>query len=197
MQYEDFLSIESDVDFYSKLFSTNCFLPVLQHMGILIKNKICDKCQKSMKININLEEEKSYFRCLSYKCNKNKVTIKKYSILEKKNIKFKTFIILIYGWVQNHALQQQINNTKLSKKTIIYWHKIFREMVAKNRKKNFKKIGGVEKTVKIDESVINKRKYNKGRIVKTKWILGGIFMEDGNLFFSNYLIEKWKLLKMK
>lgn len=34
-----------------------------------------------------------------------------------------------------------------------------------------KKIGGVNSIVKIDVNAFGKRKFNKGRLVKTKWVI--------------------------
>ena len=44
------------------------------------------------------------------------------------------------------------------------------------------KIGDVGKVVEIDESVMAKRKYNRGRVLKEVWIFGGICREDKQLF---------------
>ena len=43
-------------------------------------------------------------------------------------------------------------------------------------------IGGPGKIVEIDESMIGKRKYNRGRLVKGKWILGGVERGSGECF---------------
>ncbi|XP_023223848.1 uncharacterized protein LOC111625053 [Centruroides sculpturatus] len=58
-------------------------------------------------------------------------------------------------------------------------------LISLNNTTSFK-IGGPNKTVEIDESVICKRKYEKGRILKsTKWIVGGICKEDKNCFICH------------
>ncbi|KAG0438155.1 hypothetical protein DMUE_3263 [Dictyocoela muelleri] len=46
-----------------------------------------------------------------------------------------------------------------------------------------RRIGGVGKTVEIDETYITKRKYNKGRNVRKIWVVGGICREDKSVFF--------------
>ena len=44
------------------------------------------------------------------------------------------------------------------------------------------KIGGPGLTVEIDESKFGKRKYNRGRNVNGKWVLGGICNETNDVF---------------
>ena len=52
----------------------------------------------------------------------------------------------------------------------------FRATCTKYVSENKKKIGGVGLTVEIDESVVAKRKYHRGRLVKEQWMLGGTFL---------------------
>jgi transposase-like protein len=44
------------------------------------------------------------------------------------------------------------------------------------------KIGGIGKTVEIDESKFGKRKYNKGHHVKGQWVFGGVERGSGKTF---------------
>ena len=43
-------------------------------------------------------------------------------------------------------------------------------------------LGGMGKIVEIDESMIGNRKYNRGRLVKGKWLLGGVEPGSNNCF---------------
>ena len=45
-----------------------------------------------------------------------------------------------------------------------------------------KKIGGLNKTVEIDKSLIYHRKYNRGRSRQQLWVVGGICREDKKAF---------------
>ncbi|CAI6358292.1 unnamed protein product [Macrosiphum euphorbiae] len=51
------------------------------------------------------------------------------------------------------------------------------------------KIGGVGKTVEIDESKFGKRKYHRGHAVEGQWIFGGIQRDNGACFLIP--VEKW------
>ena len=44
------------------------------------------------------------------------------------------------------------------------------------------KIGGINKIVEIDETLMYRRKYNRGRLLNDVWIFGGICREDGRVF---------------
>ena len=56
---------------------------------------------------------------------------------------------------------------------------IFRTILCSNE--NF--IGGENHVVEIDESLFSKRKYNVGRLVLKKWVVGGIDLFNGKSFF--------------
>lgn len=53
-----------------------------------------------------------------------------------------------------------------------------------------KMIGGIGKTIEIDETLMSKRKYNRGRLLNDQWIFGGICRET-NEFFA-YLVPDRK-----
>ena len=47
-----------------------------------------------------------------------------------------------------------------------------------------RQIGGVGFTVEIDETVLARRKYNRGRCVREQWLVGGICREDKGVFLQ-------------
>ena len=49
---------------------------------------------------------------------------------------------------------------------------------------NIHKIGGINKCVQIDETLVSRRKYNKGRMLQGSniWVFGGICVEDNQVF---------------
>ena len=56
--------------------------------------------------------------------------------------------------------------------TIIHWYKRFRDACSYDLVQKNEKIGGPGIVVQIDESVIAKRKYNRGHAVKERWVFG-------------------------
>ena len=51
--------------------------------------------------------------------------------------------------------------------------KFLRKIMYDYMSKHFKKIGGENVVVEIDEAKFGRRKYNRGRITEGKWIFGG------------------------
>ncbi|XP_045476997.1 uncharacterized protein LOC123682436 isoform X2 [Harmonia axyridis] len=63
---------------------------------------------------------------------------------------------------------------KLSSRTVIDWFSFCREVVADYVERNSQCIGGVGKIVEIDEAMLEKRKYNRGRMLTEQWVIGGV-----------------------
>ena len=47
---------------------------------------------------------------------------------------------------------------------------------------NAQKIGGANKIVQIDETLVFRKKYNIGRLLRHVWLVGGVCPEDSTLF---------------
>lgn len=75
-----------------------------------------------------------------------------------------------------HELKREDGST-VSSKTITDWGNFFRDLCTEYFIKNPVQIGGENKIVEIDETVLVRRKYNRGRVVDEQWIFGGVERE--------------------
>lgn len=148
--------------------------------GLICANRICDACNEPMKLLI----QKKTFKCYKYKCQKTKKLYTD-SIFKNSKLSLKKLILMLYGWCENESIEYCQKQLKLSKSTVSNWYKKFRKLAClfylllEN-----KPIGGLNKTVEIDECCIAKRKYNTGRILRSQqWIFGGITREEPKEFF--------------
>ncbi|KCZ79254.1 hypothetical protein H312_03359 [Anncaliia algerae PRA339] len=75
-------------------------------------------------------------------------------------------------------------NTR-SKKTCGLWYKKL-SLQTFNIMKTLKrdKIGGIGNVIEVDESRFSKGKYNVTKVVRSPWILGGMDLETGDVFFA-------------
>ena len=66
----------------------------------------------------------------------------------------------------------------VSNRVVIQWFVYIRDVCTHHLILNPRPIGGLGIEVQIDETLVAKRKYNKGRIVKERWLFGGVCPEQ-------------------
>ncbi|KCZ81970.1 hypothetical protein H312_00613, partial [Anncaliia algerae PRA339] len=103
---------------------------------------------------------------------------------------------LIYFW----CLDLTQNKTRIeaftdSCDTIYRWYKTL-SMQAYKIMINLspRKIGGIGHVVEIDESKFSKRKYNIGRNIRSPWVVGGIDILTGDVFFTEVFFRNKETL---
>ncbi|XP_067123955.1 uncharacterized protein [Centruroides vittatus] len=153
-------------------------------LGIQQIESTCSTCDKTRKIHYGSERNECRLTCSSCAV--------KYSVYEgtfkSKCGRLSWGCILSFIW---HYLCLECGATisalasGISRKASVDWSNHIRlvMMISLSNTMTSFKIGGPNKIVEIDETVICKRKYEKGRLSKsTKWVVGGICRQDGNCF---------------
>ncbi len=95
------------------------------------------------------------------------------SFLENAHVKLDDFVILKYLWGANATAKLTAQVTGLVKPAVIDWFHFVRDACAKWMSANRPIVGGVGPVAQIDESVVSKAKYNRGRHVPERWVFGG------------------------
>ena len=97
------------------------------------------------------------------------------SVLFKRKISFSSFLQLLWMFCNGVSVCSCARILSLNTKTVRSLYKSLRQCMAEDLLENGArtKIGGPGHIVEIDESKFGKRKYNRGRRVLGKWILGG------------------------
>ncbi|XP_011343833.2 uncharacterized protein LOC105283073 [Ooceraea biroi] len=86
------------------------------------------------------------------------------------------------------------NELELPEHTVVDWTNFCRELLAQYFVKEQQQLGGPGIIVEIDKAKISKRKYNKGRILQTKWVFGGIERNSGKVFIVPVIDRSSKAL---
>ena len=85
----------------------------------------------------------------------------------------------------NEYVQQQMardDGTTISRQCIVDWRQFCRDVAVDYFEQNPKVLGGPGKTVEIDENVVTKRKYQRGRLVGADyWFFGMVERESGDV----------------
>lgn len=155
--------------------------------GLLPRSRNFPKCKKAMSID-NTVHGHGIGR---FRCHRKHSSGQKIELQITKNTFFEHFkvspikaILLMYCFATKMSFDQAIRETSLeeeetSRETIADWYCYFREicMNALDRTYENNKIGGEGHVIEIDECKIGRRKYNRGRMIDGRWILGMIEME--------------------
>ncbi|KAH7818350.1 putative Uncharacterized transposase-like protein [Monocercomonoides exilis] len=89
-----------------------------------------------------------------------------------------TLLICLYYWVKI-PIKTISSLLKISQKTVGFWCSVERVCCAKEWNDKQQTIGGLGKTVEIDEAVWRKRKFGRGRRKDHVWIFGGVERLEG------------------
>lgn len=117
-----------------------------------------------------------------YNCNKSR-SIFYGSVFYCAKVSIETIFYLLYCWVYEYSCKLTSHETNVHINTVTYYFTLFRNacdsfVISCNKCK----IGGIGKTVQIDETLMCRRKYNVGRVLNQVWIFGGICIEDHQFF---------------
>ena len=142
----------------------------------------CPRCkQAKMKIyNDQYQKFMKYFKCEL--CNK-RTSILIYSTFNHSNLQMNKVLHLIYCWVHLYSCKQAKHETKVNSNTITRYFKLFRRACISYIESGTNElIGGPNKIVEIDETLMCKRKNNEGRSLNEIWLFGGICRNDHKVF---------------
>jgi len=146
-----------------------------------------------------------YFRCRNSHRSGGEVTISAAKGTWFENVKTspEKIALLTYAFANNFSYDQAIRETSIddqtSPNTVADWYSYCREvcMIAFDEKYEAEgKIGGVGRTVEIDESLVGKRKYKRGRMRKGNWILGMIDREGGYINCQSRNKSQWSFISL-
>ena len=141
----------------------------------------CNDCGIQLKIYKDKYKKFSYY----FKCTKCKrvYSILYQSIFYYSKILMNLTLYLIYCWAHKFSCFQTAHEVGVNKNTVSFYFKQFRSACFNYLMNLYQpKIGGINKIVEIDETLMYRRKYNRGRLLNDVWIFGGICREDGRGF---------------
>ena len=145
----------------------------------------CIKCGYFMTPTLS---DPSYYRChnsiFGVRCN-YKESIFKYTAFYKKRISMFEVFYILNGWrsdVMNIIIASDLH---LSASTVSLWYSKYDEMAVEEmyEYKN-QRIGGPGVVVELDECLLTRHKYNRGRVLRNQvWILAGVERGDNDHAF--------------
>ncbi len=158
-----------------------------QNIGLLPQSKQCSKCRRNMTI---VTQESDTSETMSFRCSKcrKKVSLYDGSVFSDARIPIGQILMILYCFAHRFSYEDtnhesRFSQNDLSDHTISRWFQVGRE-AAINYVEDINvegKMGGEGSVIEIDESMVGKRKFNKGRWVNGTWLLGFTDIHTGEL----------------
>ena len=178
---------------YSKLLieSDEVFEDSLKDMKLLYRNRKCDSCNGRMSIKVSIKSGKHYvnWRCTTMNCRKE-IGYESGTWFEGCHLSFKEIFQMSYFWCRQTHDQSEVifdmqraDGSSVGEHAVVDYKNLFRQVCAWYFTRNKIKIGGPGTIVEIDETVLTKRKYNRGQLrAETQWFFGGVERGTSNCF---------------
>lgn len=166
--------------------SSDAVLNRFFEIGIICNTMNCELCNIQMKLRKFECIDGVQWECTQYGCRK-RYSVRKYSIFENSKLGLGLIFAILYNFANKIRADTTARTYGVGLKTVQEWYREFRKKLLFYYEidKEFLQIGGENAIVEIDECMLGKRKYNRGRIRNQIWIFGGI--ERGNK--ANWFIE--------
>lgn len=149
---------------------------------LLNKDPICYACG-----NETVQYQTKY-RCKNYKCRKI-ISITSCTIFHNVSIPIRSLIFMIYFWCCEMGVERTAFQLGISTGSVSNWFGKIRDYVSIiYYHKHQEPIGGEGKIVEIDEALIVKNKYHRGRLLQNQiWIIGGVVRGETNDCFIEFV----------
>ncbi|TRY68836.1 hypothetical protein TCAL_03040, partial [Tigriopus californicus] len=132
---------------------------------------VCPQCQKTMVLVRTGQLRNPVFRCSSHRSEQ--MSQLSGSFWERTRVSLPLTVSVAWLWAFKVPIVQAVTATGLSAPTVGQWYSYYRDVCSHWLMENPYKIGGPGLIVEVDESVIAKRKYHRGRLVRERWVFGG------------------------
>uniref|UniRef100_A0A1I7TJA9 DDE_Tnp_IS1595 domain-containing protein n=1 Tax=Caenorhabditis tropicalis TaxID=1561998 RepID=A0A1I7TJA9_9PELO len=166
---------------------SSTWMEFLAKYGLIENSRVCEYCPTPMSLikETDLKAENYIWRCAGCKKDKSstKVTVKSGSFFEGLHLSVQQVLYAAADWLENPSkkISDVSRDLKIDKNTIVKLHEWFRQMTKQwfyreaSRDPNMK-LGGPNKVVEIDETLMFRAKYNRGRMLTRRqvWVFGMI-----------------------
>lgn len=187
----------SDIDFITFSNNEHELMTFFFTHGVLSCHALCSKC--GGRVVLKHYQNRYIYRCarrISHRKQKKATCNHQTNALHgtffhNTHLPLRTVALLVGIYLSRSTSRQMYacRELGLCSKTVVDWFSFIREVIVHYVERNSQKIGGIGKVVEIDEAKFGRRKYNRGRLLKGRWVLGGIEREaDENGIRGMFLV---------
>ncbi|KAG0436923.1 hypothetical protein DMUE_3972 [Dictyocoela muelleri] len=142
---------------------------LLYRVGFFVSPKKCSNCRRSVDMSGCIKNE--YIICK--KPCYTKIFPRAGTILHKSKLTNRTFLLFLHCYFfDNCSIKTLLTLIDIDRKTVFLFKNKIEKIICRKYDSKKEKLGGDGKVLEIDETLIAKRKYNKGRMVGQVWVFG-------------------------
>ena len=175
----------SSRDFHNSINSEKSACRLFRDKGILKSTWVCpEQCGNNF-VRLKWRQKQGGYAFKCSKC-KNRRSLFAGSWMEHARMKCLQVVDLLFSWAAKSccALAGAEGRMK-SSKTITDWIRFIRDVCVESVSADGdEQLGGAGVIVEIDETLVAKRKYNRGRVVEQVWLFGAVERVTGKCFFE-------------
>lgn len=163
----------------------------LQDHNVLPVSANCPKCDNEMNFSIGLMAFQCNKRILGYDAHKKKISrqckgyvsiyrgtwFSRIRLPLEKAFQFVRLYLLLNPPREEFVMYE----LEISSRTFVDWSNFVRETLIDWCDDHISQLGGPDKVVEIDETHVGNRKYNRGRVLKGRWVFGAYERGSGTV----------------
>lgn len=168
-------------EFLQEFGDQSTIISKLRDIGLLRQSLRCEQCgdmmgERKMKLSDGIA-----FECSKRSCRHAK-SIRNGSFFEHSRLTLCEIMLFLHIWSKNYSEKLICDDFSFSNKTVVDWARFCRDLCVYYFESDDTIIGGPGRIVEIDETLVVKRKYNRGRMLSDGWLFGGIERRDDGEF---------------
>lgn len=153
----------------------------LRDIGLLPTTMACTECGEQMRDQKVQKRDGIRFECSKRTCRRSK-SIRVNSFFDRSKLSLCECMLLLHLWSRGYTEKLICDDYEFSNKTVVDWFRFCRELSICYYENDTAMIGGPGCVVELDETLVVKRKYNRGRMLRDGWLFGGIERRSDGVF---------------
>lgn len=168
-------------EFMREYYNHSTIITRFRDIGLLCSDHSCPNCTNLMIERPEPNTDGRIFSCDKRSCRKRK-SIRANSFFEKSKLSLCDCALILHLWSKGYSEKLIIDDFPFSNNTVVDWARFCRDLCVYHFETESMLIGGPGNIVEIDETLVVKRKYNRGRALAAGWLFGGVERRDDEEF---------------
>lgn len=160
-------------EFMTEFGDNETIISRLRVHGLLRSNVLCEACHEHMIERRVNKKDGFMFKCSKQTCRVAK-SVRVGSFFENAKLTLSNSMLFLHLWSKGYTEKLIIDDFPFSGPTVVDWARFCRDLCVYHFEQSDTTIGGPTSVVEIDETMVVKRKNNRGRMLAAGWLFGGI-----------------------